>query len=159
MSKALIAYASMSGNTEDIAMIIKDTLRENGFDVAIQEIDDVDTDSLAEYDLLLIGTYTWGDGDLPYEAESFYDEVSSLDLKGKKAACFGSGDYAYPRFCEAVNTFYSMLERTGADLYRETLKIELAPETDEDAECCKEFAEGFIRWAEQEKRQAETHVS
>lgn len=45
------------------------------------------------------------------------------------------------------------------DLYRETLKIELAPETDEDAECCKEFAEGFIRWAEHEKRQAETHVS
>jgi flavodoxin I len=39
------------------------------------------------------------------------------------------------------------------------LKIELAPETDEDAECCKEFAEGFIRWAEHEKRQAETHVS
>ncbi|MCY8267540.1 flavodoxin, partial [Bacillus haynesii] len=25
--------------------------------------------------------------------------------------------------------------------------------------CCKEFAEGFIRWAEQQKRQAETHVS
>lgn len=52
MSKALIAYASMSGNTEDIAMIIKDTLKENGFDVAIQEMDDVDADSLAEYDLL-----------------------------------------------------------------------------------------------------------
>jgi flavodoxin I len=38
LSKALIAYASMSGNTEDIAMIIKDTLKENGFDVAIQEM-------------------------------------------------------------------------------------------------------------------------
>lgn len=95
----------MSGNTEDIAMIIKDTLKENGFDVAIQEMDDVDADSLAEYDLLLIGTYTWGDGDLPYEAESFYDEVSSLDLKGKKAACFGSGDYAYPAFAKRSTRF------------------------------------------------------
>ncbi|MFN2746015.1 flavodoxin [Bacillus sp. z60-18] len=159
MSKALIAFASMSGNTEDIAMIIWDVFTEHSLDVSCQEMDDVDIDSLPEFDYILIGSYTWGDGDLPYEAEAFYEEVSAMDLKGKKAACFGSGDYAYPQFCEAVNTFYSMLEQTGADLFAETLKCELAPETAEDKECCREFAAGFIRWAEHQKRQAEPHVS
>ncbi|KAA6453061.1 flavodoxin [Bacillus swezeyi] len=159
MSKALIAFASMSGNTEDIAMIIKDVLTEHSFEVSCQEMDDVNIDSLSEFDYILIGTYTWGDGDLPYEAETFYEEVSSMDLKGKKAACFGSGDYAYPQFCEAVNTFYSMLEHTGADLFAETLKVELAPETDEDIECCKEFAASFIGWVQHQNRQAEPHVS
>ncbi|ASB89830.1 flavodoxin [Bacillus sonorensis] len=159
MAKALITFASMSGNTEDIAMIIKDTFTEHSIDVEYMEMDDVDVDTLSEYDYILIGTYTWGDGDLPYEAEAFYEDVSSLVLKGKKAACFGSGDYAYPKFCEAVNTFYSMLEQTGADLFSETLKVELAPETDEDIVCCKEFALSFIKWAEHQRGRAESHVS
>lgn len=84
MSKALIAYASMSGNTEDIAMIIKDTLREYGFDVTIQEMDDVDTDSLAEYDLLLIGTYTWGTGIFLMKRNRFTKRSLRLTLKERK---------------------------------------------------------------------------
>ncbi|MDA1475740.1 flavodoxin [Bacillus changyiensis] len=155
MAKALIAFASMSGNTEDIAIVIRDTLTKHSLDVTFLELDAVETDSLQTYDYLLIGTYTWGDGDLPYEAETFFEEVASLDLKGKKAACFGSGDYAYPKFCEAVNTFYNMLEQTGADLFPETLKVELAPETDEDIECCQEFALSFVRWA----KRSESYVS
>ncbi len=158
LAKALIAFASMSGNTEDIASVIRDTLIEHSVDVTYLEMDEADIDLLPEYDYILIGTYTWGDGDLPYEAEPFFEDVSSLILKGKKAACFGSGDYAYPRFCEAVNTFCDMLEKTGADLFPETLKIELAPETDEDIECCKEFALGFLRWAKHESG-LESHVS
>lgn len=123
MAKALITYASMSGNTEDIAFIIKDTLQEYELDIDCVEIDDVDASCLTSYDYVLIGTYTWGDGDLPYEAEDFFEEVKQLQLNGLKTACFGSGDYSYPKFCEAVNLFNVMLQEAGAAVYQETLKL------------------------------------
>lgn len=60
MAKALITYASMSGNTEDIAFIIKDTLQEYELDIDCVEINDMDASCLTSYDYVLIGTYTWG---------------------------------------------------------------------------------------------------
>ncbi len=60
MAKALITYASMSGNTEDIAFIIKETLQEYELDIDCVEIDDADASALTSYDYVLIGTYTWG---------------------------------------------------------------------------------------------------
>lgn len=62
MPKALITYASMSGNTEDIAGIIKETLQEHDVEIDFIEIDDTEAESLSSYDYVLIGTYTWGDG-------------------------------------------------------------------------------------------------
>ncbi|KXZ14758.1 flavodoxin [Bacillus nakamurai] len=147
MQKALIIYASMSGNTEDIANIIKETLKEHQIAIDCADMDEADADSLMSYDYVFIGTYTWGDGDLPYEAEDFYEDISNLQLNGLRTACFGSGDHAYPKFCEAVTLFSQVLEKAGAALYPETLKIELAPETAEDKECCKEFVRGFLAWA------------
>lgn len=91
MAKALITYASMSGNTEDIAGIIKDTLQEYSLDIDCIDMDDAEASALTSYDYVLIGTYTWGDGDLPYEAEDFFEEVQQLQLNGLKTACFGSG--------------------------------------------------------------------
>ncbi|MDR4227472.1 flavodoxin [Bacillus mojavensis] len=158
MAKALITYASMSGNTEDIAGIIKDTLQEYGLDIDCIDMDDAETSALTSYDYVLIGTYTWGDGDLPYEAEDFFEEVQQLELNGLKTACFGSGDYSYPKFCEAVNLFSDMLQEAGAAVYQETLKIELAPETDDDVESCREFARGFLAWADFVNK-GKSHVS
>ena len=147
MQKALMIYASMSGNTEDIAGIIKETLSGHQIAVDCLDMDEADADSLKAYDYVFVGTYTWGDGDLPYEAEDFYEDILHSQLNGLKTACFGSGDHAYPKFCEAVTLFCDAFEQAGAILYPETLKIELAPETAEDQECCKEFVRGFLAWA------------
>ncbi|KLK98543.1 flavodoxin [Bacillus pumilus] len=157
--KALIAFASMSGNTEDMAAILKQTLEGKGIDTEMMEFDDTNAEDLSSYDYVFIGSYTWGDGDLPYEAEDFYEEVSSLELSHIKAAVFGSGDYSYPKFCEAVHTFHDMLKSTGASVFPETLKMELAPDTDEDVACCQEFAVSFLTWAALSEKRVENHVS
>jgi flavodoxin I len=143
MANILIAYASMSGNTEDIANILKNTLNTFPHDVAMKELEEITPEELADYDGILIGCYTWGDGDLPYEAEDFYDDLEGFDLSGKKAAVFGSGDTDYPKFCEAVRIFEERLVECGAEIAQEGLKIELSPETDEDVEKCKDFAVFF----------------
>jgi len=149
MAKILIAYASMSGNTEEIAELIKSNLEPFGYDIDIEEIEHLDIQKLVEYDGILLGVYTWGNGDLPYEVEDFYDEIENVDLTGKKAAIFGSGDRSYPEFCAAVDLLEEKLELSGAEIVQKGLKIELAPEAEEDIEQCNSFAISFSKSIEE----------
>lgn len=80
MAKALITYASMSGNTEDIAFIIKDTLQEYELDIDCVEIDDVDVSCLTSYDYVLIGTYTWGTAICPTKRRIFSKRSNSFSF-------------------------------------------------------------------------------
>lgn len=40
---------------------------------------------LEQYDGIILGAYTWGDGDLPDDFLDFYDAMDSIDLTGKKS--------------------------------------------------------------------------
>jgi flavodoxin I len=73
--------------------------------------------------------------------EEFYDGISVVDLTGIAAAAFGSGDTAYPRFCEAVHLLEDQLKAVGAELMVDGLKIVLNPDTEEDLLACSQFAE------------------
>ncbi len=148
--KIFIGYVSMSGNTEDMANILKETLLECGCEVVLLDLETVELHSLKSYDGIFLGAFTWGDGDLPYEVEEFFDELKSLRLNGIKAACFGSGDTLYPKFCMAVDVMASTLKEQGCDVFEEKLKIELSPETDEEVEECRQFAKSFYQWANKE---------
>lgn len=152
MEKTLVIYASMSGNTEDIAKLIGNSLEEKAIEVTYEEIEYCSIEQLLQYNRILVGSYTWGDGDLPYEAEDFYDELDGADLTGKKIGCFGSGDHAYPKFCEAAVLFNERFKHTGAAVYAEILKIEGSPETAEDIEECIQFSAAFAEWCAVEER-------
>lgn len=143
MAKILIAYASMSGNTESIVDLVKASLEAFDHEIEVKELENMEVDELLDYDGILLGSYTWGEGELPFEAEDFHDELENVDLSGKKAAVFGSGDTAYELFCEAVPILEKRLTECGAELVVEGLKIELAPEEDEDIERCSNFAIAF----------------
>jgi flavodoxin I len=145
--KTFIGYVSMSGNTEDMANILRDILIESGCEVDLLCLDTVDVSSLKGYDCIFFGAYTWGDGDLPYEVEELFDNLNNMNLKGVKAACFGSGDTLYPKFCMAVDIMSSKLQDLGCDVFEEGLKIELSPESDEQVEECKLFAKSVYQWA------------
>ncbi|WP_411334935.1 flavodoxin [Metabacillus indicus] len=147
MKTALILYASMSGNTEDMARLIGQQLSEKGMGVIFEELDLFMTDELFKYDVILAGSYTWGDGDLPYEAEDFYEELGDLNLRGKLAACFGSGDHAYPKFCAAADLLQRRFKETGAEVFGDTLKIEGSPESDLEQEACRMFADAVAEWS------------
>ncbi|MGQ0416045.1 flavodoxin domain-containing protein [Bacillus sp. HC-TM] len=112
-------------------------------EVVLQEMEGMDAEELLAYDGIILGSYTWGDGELPFEAEDFHDDLENIDLAGKKVAVFGSGDTAYELFCEAVTIFEERLVERGAELVQEGLKIELAPEDEEDVEKCSNFAIAF----------------
>lgn len=145
MSKTVIIFASMGGNTEEIATIVANTLKQHGEDVTTIDImDSPEVEILQEYDRILLGAYTWGDGDLPDDFLDFYDGLETIDLTGKHAATFGSGDTGYPAFCGAVDLLQDKLVESGATVPVEGLKIELFPEG-EEVERCEKFAEDFLQ--------------
>ncbi|QAS53794.1 flavodoxin [Halobacillus litoralis] len=150
MADILIGFASMSGNTEDIADLLHTHLQD-AHEVVMEEIEDIEVSNLKEFDCILIGSYTWNDGDLPYEVEDFYDELSEVDLSGVPAAVFGSGDPTYPKFCEAVHLIQHQLQISGANLIQEELEIEMNPDEESDLLRCKQFAEGISNYLSEVK--------
>lgn len=127
MPKVLVVYASMTGNTEEMAEAIVEGAKEAGAEVVSKEAFDASAAELNEYEGIIIGAYTWGDGELPDEFIDFYEAMDSLDLSGKKAAVFGSGDTSYPIYCAAVDIIEAKLKELGAEISAECIKFEYNP--------------------------------
>ncbi len=143
MSKLILIYASMTGNTEEMSELITSGIQEAGGEVTIKMAEDCNADILLDYDGIMLGAYTWGDGELPDEFLDFYDDLDELDLKGKKAAVFGSGDTVYEQFAKAVDLLQEKLAERGAEMILEPLKLELNPSGDE-RENCRAFGRNFV---------------
>ncbi len=116
MAKTGIFYGSTTGNTEQAARAIADALGVDGSDVI--NVGEASADQLRNYDLLILGSSTWGIGDLQDDWESIIDEVRGEDLSGKKVAVFGTGDSASysDSFCDAVGILAEAAEAAGAGL-------------------------------------------
>lgn len=111
MKQTIVAYGSSTGTCENIAGIIAGKL---GVE-AINVVDLTAEDALAA-DNLILGTSTWGAGELQ---DDWYDGVTllkGLDLSGKTVALFGCGDCeSYPdTFCGALGEIYQAVVASGA---------------------------------------------
>ncbi|MFS1663854.1 flavodoxin [Streptococcus sp. zg-JUN1979] len=140
MALAKIIYASMTGNTEEIADIVGQKLEELGHDVEVEECTTVDASDFEDCDIAIVATYTYGDGDLPDEIVDFYEDLADLDLSDKIYGVVGSGDTFYDYFCKAVDDFEEQFGLTGAKKGADSVKVDLAAE-DEDIEKLEAFAE------------------
>lgn len=143
MSSILMVYASMTGNTQEIAEAIAEGIRSTGATLEIKEVMDASASELEAYDAILLGAYTWGDGELPDECMDFYEEMDSINLAGKKVAAFGSCDSNYEHVGAAVDILLNKARERGAETPLEGLKIELAP-TAKEVEICKAFGVSFV---------------
>ncbi len=140
MALAKIVYASMTGNTEEIADIVADKLRDLGLDVDIDECTTVEAEDFLEADVAIVASYTYGDGELPDEIVDFYEDLKDVNLEGKYYGVVGSGDTFYDEFCKAVDDFDQVFAEIGAEKISENVKVDLAAE-DEDIENLEKFAE------------------
>ena len=113
MNKIGIFYGSTTGTAEDLARRIAKQL-----DVASADIHDASSITEAmidEYNVLILGSSTWGDGELQ---DNWYDAVKVIkkaDLSHKFVALFGCGDCeSYSdTFCDAIGILYEELKGTG----------------------------------------------
>ncbi|HFI0462916.1 TPA: flavodoxin [Streptococcus suis] len=134
MAQALIVFASLTGNTEQMADIVAETLEERGIDVEILDSMQADAQDFLDYDICIVGSYTYGvDGVLPDEMIDFHEELGQLDLSDKVFGVFGSGDTFYDYFCAAVDFFENQFIQTGAKKVTETVKVNLNAEEEDIA--------------------------
>ena len=124
MSNTLIIYGTTIGNTEILAGKIDSVLKSREVETTMKNVTDASVNELSEYDVILLGSSTWGDGELQDDFAVFYSDLEEVDLKGKKAAVFGPGDSSYENFCEAVNILEKRLKKCGAELLLDGLKID-----------------------------------
>lgn len=140
MALAKIVYASMTGNTEELADIVSKKLEELGHDVEVDECTTVEAADFEEADIAIVASYTYGDGDLPDEIVDFYEDLQDVDLSGKIYGVIGSGDTFYDYFCKSVDEFEEQFALTGATKGADSVKVDLAAE-EEDIENLERFAE------------------
>ncbi|MBO0461011.1 MULTISPECIES: flavodoxin [Enterococcus] len=143
MALAKIVYASMTGNTEEIADIVAEALENMDIDVEINECTQVDAEDFQEADICVVATYTYDDGDLPDEIVDFYEDLQELELPGKIYGVCGSGDTFYDEFCKSVDDFDAAFAKTGAVKGAESVKVDLNAE-EEDIENLEAFAKSLV---------------
>lgn len=144
MTKVILIYASMTGNTEEMAEAVSAGILAAGGTPTVKMAYDAEAEDLLGYDGIVLGAYTWGDGDLPDEFVEFYEDMDHLDLAGSKAAVFGSGDTGYAEYCVAVDILGDKLKARGAEIVLEGLKMELCPSAEEKL-VCRQFGESLVR--------------
>jgi flavodoxin I len=104
--RVAIAYLSYSGNTEETAELMQKKLLSRGVTVDMHRIGIDPPIHPPNYDVLLLGTFTWANGTTPDEVKDF---VLEIGYKPSNIAVFGTGDTQFGFFCGAVDklvTFY-----------------------------------------------------
>ncbi|MCK5305977.1 MAG: flavodoxin [Candidatus Omnitrophica bacterium] len=124
MTKAIIVYGSTTGNTETLSKSVGEGLKDLGVEVLVKNAAQVTPEELKDYDGIILGCSTWGDGELQDDFVSFEEEMGKIRLDGKKAACFGPGDSMYPQFCKAIDILEDKLKECGAEIIMDSLKID-----------------------------------
>ncbi|WP_139491953.1 flavodoxin [Brevibacillus dissolubilis] len=145
MAKLIMIYASMTGNTEEMAELIASAVRESNLDIEVKDVMSAKASDLNDYDGIILGAYTWGDGELPDEFLDFYEELDSISLLGKKVAVFGSCDSAYEHYGAAVDILIHKARELEAEVVLEGLKVELSPDGDDQLRC-QQFGQAFATY-------------
>ena len=91
MLKILILYYSRTGNTESIAKIVSDFLKQEGHETTCKSVEEATPDMLCEIDGLIIGSPTYY-GTMAGEVKTFLDKTIKCHgkLDGKAEAAFAT---------------------------------------------------------------------
>lgn len=139
MVSFLIVYASWSGNTQEVAEMIEETLVKYDIDVTSYRIGGGVLPSPRDYDAMLIGSFTWDKGSTPDEVKDF---VADIGYKPENVYVFGTGDTQFggdALFCQAA----VKLARFYASDYA-PLRVEQSPRGTQAKEVVK-WTEGVIQ--------------
>lgn len=113
MKSTVVIYGSSTGTCQNIAQNIAGKLGVEAIDVTT-----LTNDVVKANDNLILGTSTWGAGDMQ---DDWYDGIKvlkSAGLQGKMVAIFGCGDSeSYSdTFCGGMRELYNAAQKAGATI-------------------------------------------
>lgn len=123
MARIGLFFGSNTGKTRKVAKMIKKRFDDDTMADALN-VNRASAEDVAQYQFLIIGTPTLGDGELPGLSsdceneswEEFLPKLQDVDLSGKTVAIFGLGDQVgYPKeFLNGMGILYDFIVERGA---------------------------------------------
>ncbi len=136
-----IVYGTQTGTAEELAFDIEKLCKEKNHNCQVFELDDISMNKLQEINKLMIVTSTTGDGEVPDNGLSFWENLSKLtelDLSNLKYGVLALGDSSHYDFCNAGKIIDEKLKELGAN------RIIDRQECDFDTEGSMEWSEKFL---------------
>ncbi|NLT69303.1 MAG: assimilatory sulfite reductase (NADPH) flavoprotein subunit [Verrucomicrobiaceae bacterium] len=115
--KLTILYGTESGNSEKLASAAAKTAAKYDFKVTLANMAEARLSDLGKGENLLVIVSTWGEGDPPEAATSYYEGFMSgamPQLPGLRYSVCGLGDTSYEHFCKMGKDFDTRLAELGA---------------------------------------------
>lgn len=140
---ALVVYGTETGNSQDVAYELSQSLERLHFVTSSRELDATRLTDLVRHDLVVIAISTTGQGDFPSNARKFWlsllrKKLTTTSLKDVQYGVVGLCDSSYPKFNLAGRKLNKRLRQLGAN---PLLDICEADEQDEEG------TEGaFLAW-------------
>ncbi len=109
-------YGSTTGNTQNAAQQIKAQLGDALS--SVQDIGSAKAETLMPFDVLILGTSTWGYGEEQDDWLSFNSELAKVDWSNKRVALFGLGDQVgySDTYLDAMGILYDAITKQGAQV-------------------------------------------
>ncbi len=112
-----ILFGSQTGNAEALAQSAAKAARAKGLVPVVQGLGEVDIEVFAAMRHVLIVTSTYGEGEMPDNAQLFWQAISASTaprLEQMHFAILAIGDTSYDGFCQAGKFIDMRLEQLGA---------------------------------------------
>lgn len=113
-----VLFGSETGNSTAVARDLFERLGERGHPAVLIDMADCKPRQLADAQDLLVVTSTYGDGDPPQPAISFFESVEGRKaprMDGARFAVLSLGDSTYEQFCAAGRRLDQRFEALGAE--------------------------------------------
>ncbi|MCI1944014.1 flavodoxin [Clostridium luticellarii] len=132
MSKVNIIYWSGTGNTESMANLIAEGVKEKGAEVNVLNVSEASADDVKNADVVLLGSPAMGVEVIEEEEmDPFVESISSF-VSGKRIGLFGSYGWGDG---EWMRNWVKRMEDYGADVLNEGLIVNEAPEGEKEEDC------------------------
>ncbi len=112
-----ILYGTQTGNAEAVAEEAAEMAKSIGFAPVVSELDAIEMEQLSAMKQLIIVISTYGEGEMPDNAELFWEALSATSaprLEGLKYGVLALGDTGYDQFCQAGKLLDTRFEQLGA---------------------------------------------
>jgi len=112
-----ILYGSQTGTAESVARDVAKVAKAHGLNPVVKSMDEIDGEILAKIETLLIVTSTYGEGEMPDNAQMLWSAVqadSMQKLENLQFAVLSLGDTSYDLFCQAGIDWDNRLAELGA---------------------------------------------
>jgi len=112
-----ILYGTQTGNSESVAHDAANMAKAHGLNPKVLSLDEIDKDSFIQAEYVILITSTYGEGEMPDNAQMLWDEISSedsIDLSNMNYSVLALGDTSYDLFCKAGIDWDERLKTLGA---------------------------------------------